>query len=324
MPAALRGHTLRAMKAAILREYGVPEFGDWQDEPVAGPGQAIVQVGAAGLNPVDLAISGGRFYGGQPPLPSIPGSEGVGTLDDGRRVYFDGPLSPYGSMAERSLIEAGSGFDVPDGVDDGVAVALGIAGLAAWLALEWRAKVAPGEHVLVLGATGVVGQIAVQGARLLGAGRVVGAGRNAEALERVRALGADATVVTGEHDDVPAALREAAEERIDVVVDPVWGAPLVDAVQAASFGARIVQLGAAAGAETTLPSAPVRGKMLVLMGHTNFRTPTEVKAGAYASMARAAAAGELTVDVERVALEKVADGFRRQGEGPHHKLVLVP
>lgn len=312
------------MKAAILREYGVPEFGHWADEPVAEPGQSVVEVGAAGLNPVDVAISSGRFYGGPPPLPSIPGQEGVGTLEDGRRVYFDGPVAPFGSMAEHSLVEAGSGFDVPDGVDDGVAVALGIAGLAAWLALEWRAKVAPGEHVLVLGATGVVGQIAVQGAKLLGAGRVVGAGRNAEALEHVRALGADATVATGDHDDVPAALQKAAEDRIDVVVDPVWGAPVVAAVQAASPGARIVQLGAAAGAETTLPSAPVRGKMLVLMGHTNFATPIETKRAAYASLARAAAAGELTVDVELVPLEQVADAFRRQGEGPHHKLVIVP
>jgi NADPH:quinone reductase-like Zn-dependent oxidoreductase len=312
------------MKAAILREYGVPEFGDWQDEPVAGPGQAVVEVGAAGLNPVDVAIASGRFYGGQPPLPSIAGREGVGRLDDGRRIYFDSPVPPFGSMAERTLVEAGSGFEVPNGVEDGVAVALGIAGLAAWLALEWRAKVAPGEHVLVLGATGAVGQIAVQGAKLLGAGRVVGAGRDAEALVRVRGLGADATVATGDNEDVPAALKEAAEDRIDIVVDPLWGAPLVAAVQAASFGARIVQLGAAAGPETTLPSAPIRGKMLVLMGHTNFATPPEVKAKAYASMARAAAAGDLQVDLERVPLERVADAFRRQAESPHHKLVLVP
>lgn len=312
------------MKAAILREYGVPEFGDWQDEPVAGPGQAVVEVGAAGLNPVDVAIASGRFYGGQPPLPSIAGREGVGRLDDDRRIYFDSPVPPFGSMAERTLVEAGSGFEVPDGVEDGVAVALGIAGLAAWLALEWRAKVAPGEHVLVLGATGAVGQIAVQGAKLLGAGRVVGAGRDAEALVRVRGLGADATVATGDHEDVPAALKEAAEDRIDIVVDPLWGAPLVAAVQAASFGARIVQLGAAAGPETTLLSAPIRGKMLVLMGHTNFATPPEVKAKAYASMARAAAAGDLQVDLERVPLERVADAFRRQAESPHHKLVLMP
>ena len=127
-------------------------------------------------------------------------------------------------------------------------MALGISGLAAWLALTWRAQLKPGEHVLVLGASGVLGQIAVQAAKLLGAARVVAAARSQKGLEHCLALGADAAVRLGEPEDFLAALARGAEGRIDVVVDPVYGEPFVAAVNAASFGARLVQIGAGAGA----------------------------------------------------------------------------
>src|ERR1700730_11347245 len=161
------------MRAAVLHEYGVPRAEEF-DEPVAGPDQAVLEVLAAGVNPVDISFRAGRFYAGRPSLPCVAGREGVGRLG-GRRVYFDGPVAPFGSMAERALIDPREVYPVPDGVDDGVAVALGISGLTAWLALSWRAPLARGEHVLGLGASGVVGQIAVQAAKLLGAARVVAA-----------------------------------------------------------------------------------------------------------------------------------------------------
>jgi NADPH:quinone reductase-like Zn-dependent oxidoreductase len=310
------------MRAAVLHEYGVPRAGEF-DEPAGGPGRAVVEVLAAGVNPVDVAICAGRFYAGRPPLPSVAGREGVGLLD-GRRVYFDAPLAPFGSMAERAPIDPDSTYPIPDGVDDGVAVALGISGLAAWLALTWRAQMKEGEHVLVLAASGVLGQIAVQSSKLLGAGRVVAAARSQEGLERCLELGADAIVPLGEPDDLPAAFTEAAEGRIDVVVDPLFGEPLVAAVNAASFGARLVQLGSGAGAEATLPSAAIRGKLLAIMGHTNFAAPVEVKREAYRRLADAAARGDLRVDTDPLALERVGEAWERLAAGSHKKIVLVP
>ncbi len=309
------------MRAAVLYEYGVPEPGDFED-PEPGPGQAVLDVLAAGVNPVDVSIAAGRFYAGKPPLPSVMGREGVGLLD-GERVYFDAPIPPFGSMAERALIDRDSTMRVPDGVDDGVAVALGISGLAAWLPLTWRAELEPGEHVLVLAASGVVGQIAVQAAKLLGAGRVIAAARSQEGLERALALGADAAVRLGEP-DLPAAFERAAEGRIDVVLDPLFGAPFEAAVAAASFKARIVQVGQAAGAEATVTSAAIRGKLLEILGHSNHAAPLEVRREAYERMAEAAARGELTVDVEKLALEQVQEAWRRLQEGAHRKIVLVP
>ena len=310
------------MRAAVLREYGIPRADDF-DEPVGGPDQAVLQVLAAGLNPVDVAICAGRFYAGRPPLPMVAGREGVGMLD-GRRVYFDAPILPFGSMAERALIDPRSTYEVPDGLPDGVAVALGISGLTAWLALTWRAELRPGEHVLVLAASGVLGQIAVQAAKLLGAARVVAAARSPEGLERCLELGADAAVRLDGSEDLPAALTEAAGGKIDVVIDPLFGEPFVAAVNAASFGARIVQLGAGAGAEATLASATVRGKLLVIMGHTYFLAPPEIRREGYRRLSEAAAAGELQVESESIALELLAGAWERMAAGAHRKIVLVP
>jgi NADPH:quinone reductase-like Zn-dependent oxidoreductase len=310
------------MRAAVLHEYGVPRAGEFQ-EPVPGPGEAVVEVLAAGVNPVDISISAGRFYGGRPALPCVAGREGVGLLR-GTRVYFDAPRAPFGSMAERALIDPDSAYPIPDSVDDGVAVALGISGLAAWLALGWRAQLERGEHVLVLGASGVVGQIAVQVAKQLGAGRVVAAARSVQALTRCRALGADACVGLNAAENLPGALSEAAEGRIDVVVDPLFGEPFAAAVRAASFKARLVQLGTAAGAQATLPSSDIRGKMLVIMGHSNFGAPPDVRRAAYARLLEAAGRGDLALDVEALPLERVGEAWARVQAGAHRKIVLLP
>src|SRR5215211_3669213 len=255
------------MRAAILREYGAPpEPGEFQD-PQAAEGQEVVEVLAAGLNPVDIAIASGDFYGGRPQLPYVVGREGVGRRAGGERVYFDGPAAPFGSFAQRAPIDPEGAIPLPGALDEALATCWGIAGLAAWLGLEWRAGLREGETVLVLGASGVVGQIAVQAARLLGAGRVVAAARSAETLEGAGRLGADATVRVDAVDDLAAAFAEAGGGGVDVIVDPVWGKPAAAAVQAANRGGRLVQIGQSAGADALISSAAVRGRMLAILGH---------------------------------------------------------
>lgn len=314
---------MRSMRAAVLREYGVPRPGEFQ-APSPGPGQAVVEVLAAGVNPVDISITAGRFYAGKPQLPCVAGREGVGLMD-GRRVYFDAPVAPFGSIAELSLIDPAATYPLDDAVEDGLAVALGIAGLAAWLALSWRAQVMPGEHVLVLGASGVVGQIAVQAAKhMCGAARVVAAARSQEALERALSLGADASVALDAAPDLAGALADAAQGRIDVVIDPLFGEPFAAAVEAASYRARLVQLGTAASAQATLPSAAIRGKLLVIMGHSNFGAPADVRREAYLQLVQAAAEGKLTVDVVELALEDVGDAWKRVAGGTHSKITIRP
>ena len=312
------------MRAAILREYGTtPELGDFY-EPEAAEGRVVGEVLAAGLNPVDLRRASGTFYGGNPPLPSVAASEGVARLTDGRRVYFDPPVAPHGALAERTLLDPDAVFEIPGGTDDAVAVALGIAGLAAWLALEWSARLREGETVLVLGASGTVGQIAVQAARLLGAGRVIAAARSAAGLERASALGADATVALAGEDDLEQAFRDASGGGIDVTIDPLWGEPAIAALRASNRFARHVALGQSAAAETMVACVDVRSKPLSIVGHTNYAVPLADRRDAYERMAEHAANGDIEVDVERVRLDEAPAAWERLKAGPGVKLVVVP
>jgi NADPH2:quinone reductase len=312
------------VRAAVLSTYGEPPEPAEFEEPEALDGQVLVEVEVAGLNPVDLRIASGSFYGGSPPLPSVAGREGVGRLPDGTLAYFDMPLLPFGSFAERTVVPADNPIPLPAPVEPAAAVALGVAGLAAWLALDWRGQLREGETVLVLGASGVVGQIAVQAARVLGAGRVVAAARNRGGLERASALGADAVVQIGGPADLAAALREACGDGADLVIDPLWGEPAAAALEACRPRGRLVQLGESAGSHSSVLSATVRGRVLSILGHTNFMAPADVKRAAYGRMVELAAAGELEVTVERVPLDEVAEAWRRQADSPRHKLVIVP
>lgn len=322
------------MRAAVVREAGAVPAVEDVGEPVRGDGQALVEVLAAPVNPIDLSIAAGRFYAGPPQTPYVPGTEGVGrvvegdALAPGAVVRFESPAGygRDGAMAERVAVEEAGAIPLPEGVDETLAACLGIAGLAAWLALEWRARLREGETALVLGATGAVGQVAVQGAKLLGAGRVVAAGRDAEALAHAAGLGADATVeLRGSVEEMERALAQAAGGAgYDVIVDPVWGEPAVAAARAAAIGARLVNLGQSAAPEATLPSRAVRGKLLDVLGHSNVLAPPEVKRSAFLRMLEYAREGELRLDYERLPLERVAEAWERQAASPHRKLVLVP
>ncbi len=318
------------MRAAVLRSYEEAPALDEFDAPVRGDGQAIVRVVAAGLNPVDLSLASGKFHGGAPPLPSVAGREMIGrvvegdALHEGALVYSSSCVTPHGSFADLTLIDESSAIEVPDGADEALTVSFGIAGLAAWLPLEWRAKLRPGETVLVLGATGPVGQIAIQAARILGAGRVIAAARSAEGLERAKELGAHETVAIGAAEDLADAFRAAAGGGLDVIVDPLWGEPAAAAIDAASPGARLVQIGQSAGAEANIASASVRGKSMSILGHTNGAVPADACAAAFGRMAALGAAGDLEVDLERVPLDRVSEAWTRQADHPHRKLVLIP
>lgn len=314
------------MKAVVIEQIGAqPVYRD-VDDPERGGGQTLLEVLAAPVNPIDISTAAGRYPGGSPKTPFVAGREAVGrviesdTLEEGTYVYAAG----LGFMAERALVGDGDAVVLPDGVDPALASCFGVAGLAAWLAVEWRGDLREGETVLVLGASGAVGAIAVQAAKLLGAGRVVAAARSEEGLERARELGADATVKLDAHDDLAAAFVEACDGQLDLTIDPVWGEPGAAAVKATSFGGRLVQLGQSAGKEATIESGWIRAKLLSILGHTNFAAPADVRGDAYLRMVRHAAAGELTVDFELVPLERVAEAWERQEASPGRKLVLSP
>jgi NADPH2:quinone reductase len=306
------------MKAAVVLEPGTPVVGEF-DEPRAAEGQAIVTVEVAGVNPVDLARAAGTGPRAVP-TPHVAGMEGIGTVA-GKRIYFDKPIAPQGSMAERTVIDPETAIAIPEGLDAGLAVSFGIAGLAAWLGLTWRGGLREGETVLVLGASGVVGQLAVQAARLGGAGRVVAAARDTAALE---GLPADAIVALDGGADLGRRLKAASGKGFDLVLDMVWGDPAVAALGNLRGRGRLVQVGSAAAAGATIDASALRGRLGSILSHAVFAPPQEVRVAAFEAMCGYALSGKLAVAVEESPLDQVEEVWERQSRSPHAKLVLRP
>jgi NADPH:quinone reductase-like Zn-dependent oxidoreductase len=313
------------VRAAVLRDHGAtPQVEDFED-PGPSPGCVEVRVAAAGLHHLDLHKASGTFYTGPPPLPSVVGTDGVGRLEDGRRVYFDATVEPFGSMAERALVPDHALIELAEGCDDVVAAALGNTGLGAWLALTWRAELSRGETVLVLGATGAAGSVAVQAAKALGAGRVVAADRAGERLARLLERGADAVVEVDRSEDLAASLQEALDGEVHVTIDMLWGAPAVAAMKVAARFARHVEVGNMAGEEITLPAPLIRSASIDVRGFSVAHPPPEVKREGYLRLTEQAANGAINVDLDRVALDDVAAAWERQRQGAGGpKIVLVP
>lgn len=321
------------MRALVVTELGrAPELLE-VPPPTRGAGEALLEVIAAPLNPVDLRVASGTFFAGPPRVPYVAGSEATARVVEGEELSpgtvvwvgaeghgqrRDGCLAEQVTASESLLIP------ISADVDPAIAAPLGVAGLAGWLPVEWRGRLRPGETVLVLGASGTVGLVAVQAARLLCAGRVVAAGRRPEGLRRCLELGADATVALSSEADFAAALRHACGgEGPNLIVDPLWGPPAVAALEAAAPEARLVQLGQSAGADATLSSAVIRGKRLEILGFTNLSVPFAVLAETYSRLVAHAANGRLSLPIERVPFGEALDAWRRLGEGSDTKLVVT-
>lgn len=213
------------MKVAVLHEIGgIPRYEDFPD-PVAGEGEVIIDVKAVAVENVDKAIAAGTHYTSTnylTHLPMIPAFDGIGALPDGTLVGFGNIGSPYGALAEKAVVPRDSYIPIPDGIDPAVATVLGSA--ITGMSITTAAGFVPGETVLVQGATGVAGRLAVKVARLLGAGRIVATGRDDEQLREVLAIGADTVINTAVPDEaLTQAYTDAKGDGYDIVVDYLWG-----------------------------------------------------------------------------------------------------
>jgi NADPH:quinone reductase-like Zn-dependent oxidoreductase len=319
------------MKAAVLHDVGgVPRYEEFPD-PVAGEGEVIVEVKAVAVENVDKMVAAGRHYAsgqfvGQ--LPAIPGFDGVGTLPDGALAGFALPRPPYGALAERTVVASDHVGPIPDGLDPVTAVVLATA--VTGMSIKTAAGFVPGETVLIQGATGVAGRLAVKVARLLGAGRIVGTGRDQDALAEVRTLGADATISTAVRDDALArAFTQARGEGYDVVLDFLWGRPteiLLSTLVPDSFGfpkpTRLIQVGESAGPTLTLSADSLRTSGVEIYGASkglNAAAMGEV----YGQIVRWAQAGQLTFDTETVPLSQIETAWQRT-DLRGRRLVVVP
>jgi NADPH2:quinone reductase len=322
------------VKAAVLHALGRrPQFQD-VPEPAPGDGQELVRVTACPLTNLDRVLAAGTHFASPATLPTVCGSLAAGTLPDGARVLFrsaDGTMG--GAMAERALARRELCTPIPDGLDEVLAAAVQNPGVSTWAALEWRAQLRPGERVLILGATGVAGQVAVQLARRLGAGRVVAAGRNPRVLATLPGLGADATIQLDQPDQ---ALRDAFRAEggaggFDVVLDYLWGRPTElfistlgsTDMRLRSARTRCVQVGGMAGAHVALPAEVLRSSGLEILGFgTGNAPPPEHLARLLRDVLALLAGGGLHLDVNRVPLAQVEEVWDLDQQGT--RTVLIP
>ncbi|HEY7145340.1 MAG TPA: hypothetical protein VH637_13935 [Streptosporangiaceae bacterium] len=320
----------RQIHAAVLHATGQAPRYELFPAPAAGDGEAVVTVTAAALKPSDRLMAAGVHYAAGA-FPQIAGLDGVGRLADGTRIAFLPPQRPYGGMAEQTLVRQGSWLPVPDGVDDVTAAAFANPGMAAWKTIAWEGQLTAGQSVLVLGATGASGRIAVQLAAGHGA-RVVAAGRNQHVLDQLAARGADATVrVDRPHDELVAAV--AAAGPYDLIVDYLWGGPAeavfaaLSQLDAGRAGApeltRYILVGMTAGQTAALPALALRRAPVQLTGSgIGGHATLADAAAAYASLLGQAAAGQVSLDIDAVPLAAVETAWTKPDSSS--RTVFVP
>jgi NADPH:quinone reductase len=322
------------VRAAIVDAPGLGPRVGAVDMPPATPGTTLIEVSAAPLNPLDLLIASGKFHSIRHESSYVPGSECVGTVVQsdvflaGTLVYAECHASPTnpGAFAHRVRVADGDVFALPEGVSPVAAAAIGNSGVAAYLPLVDVAGLRAGETVLVLGATGAVGQLAVQIAHLLGAGRVIGVARDRAALERLASLGADAVVALNDGesvDELGARIREAAGS-IDVILDCLYGEPLEAALQACAPHARVVNVGHSAGPVAAIPAGLLRGRQITLTGFAGIHVPLSDKHLALTWLWGALASGQLSLAVNAIPLEDLPAAWIAQAASRHAKYVVVP
>ena len=318
------------MNAAVVTSFDEPPR--YQPFPVPAPadGAVLADVLAVGLHPRVRTGASGNHYTSTGKLPLIPGVDGVGRRADGSLVYFVADDDLVGPMATRTVIDSRRSVPLPDGADVvRIAAAMNPA-MSSWVALRRRVPIEAGQSVLILGATGNAGQMAVQVAKRLGAGRVVGAGRDQARLATLAGLGADATVaLTDDADATATALAKEAAE-VDLVIDYLWGKPAGDAIMAllrarADRGRALnwIQIGAMAGPTIELPSVALRSANFRLQGNGQGAVSTRVYLEQLPSLVDEIESGGIAVTAQAVPLADVESAWNAP-EVPGVRTVLVP
>jgi NADPH:quinone reductase-like Zn-dependent oxidoreductase len=321
------------MKAAIIAEAGKgPAYGDFR-EPEAQSGQEIIVMSAAALSHFTKGRASGAHYSSDRGFSAIVGAEGVGT-QDGRRVYFVLPEAPFGAMADKTRVRSTHCVAVPDSVDDITAAAIANPGMSSWAALAERAHLKAGETVLINGATGVAGRLAVQIAKYMGAGKVIATGRDTSALEELKLIGADAVVpfslMASDSEGAQQyerALKEQFSMGVDVVLDYLWGKSAETVIIAAAKAGkeavpiRFVHVGGASREDVQLPGAALRSSAIVLMGSGINSVPLSGLLAAVRSVFQAVIPANLKINTKVVPLSAVEQTW--DGDSGKARVVFI-
>ena len=318
------------MNAAVVTSFDQPPQYQQFEVPQPTAGEQLVDVLAVGLHPRVRSGAAGAHYTSTARLPMIPGIDGVGRRPDGTRIYFVADDHVMGTMADKALVNQRRSIVLPSGVDASMVAATMNPAMSSWVALRRRVPLQPGQAVLVLGATGNAGAMAIQVATLLGAGRVVATGRNLERLNALTAVGAAEVVqLTDDADATSTALAEAAAD-VDVVLDYLWGKPAQQAMMALltarsdrSRQLNWIQIGAVAGPTIELPSVALRSANLRLQGNGQGAVSTEAYLADLPSLVDQINTGTIALKASPKPLADV-ETIWATTDGPGERTVLIP
>jgi NADPH:quinone reductase-like Zn-dependent oxidoreductase len=309
------------MKAAVVESFdSPPHYGEFSD-PIPAPGETLVTVSAAALSPLVKGQASGAHYSSAAKFPFIPGVDGVGKLSDGRRVYFAFPRFPYGAMAERVAVPESLCVPLPDDLDDVTAAAIANPGMSSWPALAARAKLVPGETVLINGATGNAGRLAIQIAKHLGAKKVIVTGRNRGSLTELPALGADVMIALDQPEEaLTQRFREEMGAGVNVILDYLWGKSAEQLIAAVSgHGSpegepriRYIQVGSVSGSTISLPASALRSSGLELFGSGIGSISNRDLIHAIDALLHAVVPAQLKIETEAVPLTDVESAWTRE------------
>jgi len=306
------------MKAAVLHEIGgIPRYEDFPD-PVAGDDEVVIDVKAVAVENVDKRIAAGTHYASRQytaQLPAIPAFDGIGALPDGTIVGFGNPRQPYGALAEKTVVPKGAYAPIAEGIDPATATVLGTAITA--MSIKTAAGFVPGQTVVVQGATGVAGRLAVKIARLLGAGRIIATGRDDDQLREVQTLGADEVINTAVPDEALAqAYLDAKGDGYDIVLDYLWGRPteiLLRSLVPRSFAfpkpTRLIQIGESADAALVLAAQSLRTSGVEIYGAAKGLDPQTMQQ-MYSQVVTWTQSGQLTFDLVKVPLSDIETAWQ--------------
>ncbi|MEU7874904.1 zinc-binding alcohol dehydrogenase family protein [Dactylosporangium sp. NPDC049140] len=308
------------MRAAVLTAFDTPPMYRDHPEPVAAnDNEMVVEVLAAGLHHLTRAKATGAHYSSSGTFPLVPGADGVVRDGSGRLRYVALDDTKLGTFADRTVIDVRRSVVLPDGVDPVRIAAAMNPGMSSWVALRRRIEFAPGQRVLVIGATGNAGRMAVQVAKLFGAAHVIAAGRDAARLEALRALGADETCTLDR-------LERAAD--VDVVIDYVWGeavagamVPMLSARSDRAAPLTWIQIGSVGGATAPVPSVALRSARMQIVGSGIGSVPARDFIAELPGLAVAVAEGALDVRARAVPLAEVGPAWTAETDD---RIVFVP
>jgi len=318
------------MRAAVVTSFGTPPA--CRDFPVPTPRAAdevLVDVIASGLHPRVRSQADGSHYTSTGDLPLVPGIDGVGRAPDGSLRYFVLPDTTMGAMAEQTVVDLRRSVVLPGDGDPVLIAAAMNPAMSSWVALRQRVRFQAGQNVLVLGATGNAGQLAVQVAKLFGAGQIIAAGRDAGKLAALPALGATGTVLLDADSDAVARRLGQAAAEVDVVIDYLWGEPTAAAMTAVvtdrADRARPltwIEIGSIAGPVAAIPSAALRAARLQIVGSGQGSVPTRDILAELPGLAAEITSGSFRIDARPVPLADVEGAWKDTGSD--QRIVITP